>query len=210
MGRTRANSTRLWPRCEVCPRRRTISLILSSFRGRPGRQGSPGPAVDDRRSVLDLTYCRALVPAYCRSGHPSWKRVAVDSVDCGHSASEPRFVVRSGIRSGTGPLQWRGRDSPGGSSVPEWRNGRRGGLKHRWELAPVWVRVPPPAPPSERGSGTLRVPGHLLDSRGAAERGRADSGQVPGRGVAGILASRPVSSPSAVPAPPLPRVPLRP
>ena len=30
--------------------------------------------------------------------------------------------------------------------VPQWRNGRRGGLKLRWVI-PVWVRPPPAAPP---------------------------------------------------------------
>lgn len=29
--------------------------------------------------------------------------------------------------------------------TPEWRNGRRGGLKNLW-ATPVWVRIPPPAP----------------------------------------------------------------
>ena len=43
-------------------------------------------------------------------------------------------------------VEWSGH--PDGGSGPEWRNGRRGGLKHRWEYAPVWVRVPPPAPPA--------------------------------------------------------------
>ena len=30
--------------------------------------------------------------------------------------------------------------------VPKWRNGRRGGLKNRWELHPVPVRLRPSAP----------------------------------------------------------------
>ena len=29
---------------------------------------------------------------------------------------------------------------------PKWRNGRRGGLKNRWELNPVSVRLRPSAP----------------------------------------------------------------
>ncbi len=34
--------------------------------------------------------------------------------------------------------------APGGVASPEWRNGRRNGLKHRRAM-PVRVRVPPPA-----------------------------------------------------------------
>ena len=33
-------------------------------------------------------------------------------------------------------------------AVPKWRNGRRGGLKNRWGLNPMWVRLPPSAPRS--------------------------------------------------------------
>ena len=59
---------------------------------------------------------------------------------CRGPARGPRRARRPG---------WATRDTcPRSGPVPEWRNGRRRGLKLRWASRPVWVRLPPPVPES--------------------------------------------------------------
>jgi hypothetical protein len=70
--------------------------------------------------------------------------------------------------------------------APEWRNGRRNGLKHRRAM-PVWVRVPPPASVGFAGKSWCRAPievvqrwfgGHSLPGDGAFQHRHDVAGQL--------------------------------
>jgi hypothetical protein len=144
--------------------------------------GHSGLAVDVRRSALGPCVLPPPVLAYCTELFRFRNRPAAVSVASGHSTSGRFALHASGRsgrssrrgrsvesrrasrRPGAGrrswicwarphsqaTVEWSGH--PDGGSEPEWRNGRRGGLKHRCPLGDVWVRSPPPAPRSERGS----------------------------------------------------------